>query len=48
MRDYHKGVTIRLTTDFSSAAMDVRRLENHTFQVFRKMTFHQESHTPLN
>lgn len=48
MRDYHKGMTVRLTTDFSSAAMDARRLENHIFQVLRKITFHQESHTPLN
>ena len=39
---------IRLTTDFSSATMDTRRLENHIFQVFWEITFHQESYTPLN
>lgn len=48
MRDYHTAVTIRLTTDFSSVAMEARRLENHIFQVLRKIAFHQESHTPLN
>lgn len=48
MRVYHKAMTIRLTTDFSSVAVEARRLENHIFQVLRKITFHQESHTPLN
>lgn len=38
MRNYHKGMTIRLSTDFSAAAMDVRRLENYIFQVLRKIT----------
>lgn len=47
MRDYHKGVTIRLTTDSSSATMDSRRLENYISQVLRKMPVYQESYTPL-
>ena len=38
---------VSLTTDFSSAAMDARGLENQTFQVLREITFHQESRAPL-
>lgn len=48
MRDYHKRMTIRLTTDFSAAPMDASRLDNHIFQVLRTITLDQESHTPLN
>lgn len=31
MRDYHKGMTIRLTTDFSAGAMSAKRLKNYIF-----------------
>lgn len=48
MRDYDKGVIFRLTTDFSSAAMDTRELENYVFPVLREITSHQESCTLLN
>lgn len=47
MRSYAKGMTFQLTTDFTSAAMDARELENYVFQILREITFHQESYTPL-
>lgn len=47
-RDYAKRMTFRLTTDFSSTAMDASKLESNVFQVLSEVTFHQEPNTPLN
>lgn len=48
MRDYHKGMTITVTTDFSLTAMDARTPVNHKFQVLRETTCLQESYPPQN